>query len=45
MKQYWEAYEIYRMACENYGMESLKFQQFINYLTEKQLNEYLKKAN
>ena len=45
MEAYWEAYEIYRLACENFGLKSLKFQQFVNYLTEEQLNEFLKKAN
>ncbi|AZV42387.1 hypothetical protein [Peribacillus asahii] len=44
MEMYREAYEYYKMACENYGMESVNFHHFVKHLTTEQLNEYNKKA-
>ncbi|MFB5281555.1 hypothetical protein [Peribacillus sp. Hz7] len=44
MEMYREAYEYYKMACENYGMESVNFYHFVKHLTTEQLNEYNKKA-
>jgi hypothetical protein len=42
MGMYQKAYERYRAACQNYGMESMKIDQFIRHLTKEQLHEYLK---
>lgn len=44
MERYREAYEFYKTTCEKHGMESVNFYQFIKYLTEEQLDEYLKQA-
>ncbi|MGM9928740.1 MAG: hypothetical protein ACI35P_12410 [Bacillus sp. (in: firmicutes)] len=45
MEMYREAYECYMETCEKYGMESMNFYHFINYLTEEQIAEYIKLAN
>jgi 4-alpha-glucanotransferase len=45
MEMYRQAYESYKTACENYGMESMDFDYFIQYLTIEQINEFCKKSN
>ncbi|MFK2827008.1 hypothetical protein QYG89_15250 [Bacillus sp. B190/17] len=42
MEMHWEAYEQYMETCKNYEMESISFYQFIEHLTEEQLQEYCK---
>ncbi|WP_173719822.1 hypothetical protein [Bacillus massilinigeriensis] len=44
MEMYQKAYEYYKAACENNGVESLSIYQFVKYLTKEQLNEYNKYA-
>lgn len=45
MDIYRQAYESYKSACENYGMESMNFAHFIKHLTIDQLNQFCKTAN
>lgn len=45
MEIYRQAYESYKSACENYGMESMDFHYFIQNLTIEQINEFCKKSN
>ncbi|AZV42591.1 MULTISPECIES: hypothetical protein [Peribacillus] len=45
METYREAYESYKRACENYGMESMTFYHFVTHLTKEQLNEYDNQAS
>lgn len=40
MENYKEGYEIYRKACENYGLESMNYYLYIKHLTEEQLNAF-----
>ncbi|WP_187118969.1 hypothetical protein [Bacillus marasmi] len=42
MDIYRQAYESYKSACENYGMESMNFNMFIKHLTDEQLSEFSK---
>jgi hypothetical protein len=42
MEFYREAYDNYCSACDNYGMESMNFIQFIKNLTIDQLKEFCK---
>ncbi|WP_187292174.1 hypothetical protein [Bacillus sp. 1NLA3E] len=45
MEMYREAYESYKEACENFGMESINFNHFVKHLTTEQLHEYSKNSN
>jgi hypothetical protein len=45
MEIYQKAYEYYRTACENYGMKSMNFYQFLTHLTQEQLHEYMRLAS
>ncbi|WP_318502658.1 hypothetical protein [Bacillus sp. T3] len=45
MEIYREAYENYKSACENYGMEYISFTYFIKNLTNEQIHEYSKQSN
>lgn len=40
MENYKEGYEIYRQACENYGLESMTYYLYLKHLTEEQLHAY-----
>ncbi len=40
LDMYRNAYESYKSACENYGMESLNFNQFVRHLTIDQLDKF-----
>lgn len=44
MENYQKAYEFYRTACQNHGIESMNIYQFIMHLTTEQLDEYMKQA-
>lgn len=44
MEIYQKAYECYRSACKNYGIESMNFYQFVKNLTKDQLHAYMKHA-
>jgi hypothetical protein len=37
---YRNAYESYKTACENYGMESIDFNKFVRHLTTEQLDQF-----
>jgi hypothetical protein len=45
MENYQKAYQHYQSACENYGMESMSFYQFLKHLTKEQLQEYMNQAS
>jgi hypothetical protein len=45
MEIFREAYENYKAACENYGIESMNFTYFIKHLTIEQLHEFSKQSN
>ena len=40
MDMYRNAYESYKTACKNFGMESMNFNQFVRDLTTEQLDEF-----
>lgn len=44
MGTYQKAYERYLTACQDYGMESINIEQFIQQLTKEQLHAYLNQA-
>ncbi|WP_394231830.1 hypothetical protein [Niallia oryzisoli] len=45
MEMYQKAYEHYKTICEEYGMESMNYHQFIKQLTDEQLTEFSKCAS
>ncbi|MFB6469068.1 hypothetical protein ACE38V_20150 [Cytobacillus sp. Hz8] len=44
MDMYQKAYEYYKTACENNGVEWVSIHQFVKHLTMEQISEYSKIA-